>query len=48
MEARLGLQIELLQKVFSQIIPSAANLSIVGLGFNFAKRPPYAPIASDE
>jgi hypothetical protein len=33
------------QKAFFISTPSLASRSIVGVGFNTASRPPYAPIA---
>ena len=45
MTARLGPQIELVQKLFLNSIPSAASLSIFGVGFTDFSQPSYAPIA---
>ncbi len=42
---RDGVQIELLQKQFSKRMPSRANRSIFGVGFNAASRLPYTPKA---
>ena len=45
MTARLGPQIEFVQKLFTNTIPSFANLSMTGVGFTDFNHPLYAPIA---
>jgi len=45
MHARLGVQMEFTAKQFSNSMPSFASRSIVGVGFSFANRLPYAPMA---
>jgi hypothetical protein len=40
MDARLGVQIELVAKTLSKRVPSAASASMVGVGFSPARRPP--------
>ena len=42
MTARLGPQIELVQKLFTKTIPSFANLSITGVGLIDFNHPLYA------
>ena len=46
-EARLGVQMELVQNTFWNNMPSPARRSSAGVGFNPASRPPYAPMACD-
>jgi hypothetical protein len=45
MLAREGVQIELVQKQFSNSIPSRAIRSMLGVGFSPARRLPYTPKA---
>jgi predicted Kef-type K+ transport protein len=44
-DARLGVQIELLQNTLSKIIPSLAILSRFGVGLRDASLDPYMPNA---
>ena len=43
--ARLGPQIEFVQKLFRKSIPSLASRSMFGVGSTTSNLPPYAPIA---
>ena len=43
--ARLGPQMELEQKLFSNNIPSLASLSMTGVGLTDFSQPLYAPMA---
>jgi len=47
MLARLGVQIELLQNTRSNRMPPFASESMFGVGFSFASRLPYAPMACE-